>query len=410
MTRASVEDAALFDPVDPAIAEDPYPAYERLRREAPVLYLPAHEVWAVSRYADVAAIIRDPRTYSSKIGMSPDFGGRKVIPDSGVGYRIGAPNVRVLIATDAPDHQVFRHAVAGAFTPAVLATLRSRIVRIARKQIRVLLQRNESGQADFFADVAEPVPTLVLADLLGVPDEMHDDFRQWSAVITSDLSQAGSGADGIGRGIEMFRFFSRSLRRPEPAEPPNLFDVIGRAGTAGITEAEMLAFCAFLLVAGIETTSNMLTNLLAALMRLPELGARLRRQPDLVPDAVEEGIRYDTSVQALWRGTTRDVELHGQTIPAGARVLVMFGSANRDERKFEEPDRFRLDRIPNDHLSFGGGPHYCLGARMARMEMAAVLSELLAATRVVEPAGEPVRTGSVVLRGFSKMPVRLQPR
>ncbi len=410
MSGAALHQETLFDPLDPATAEDPYPAYARLRAEAPVLYLPAQDVWAISRYADVAAVVRDAATYSSKIGMSPDFGGRKVIPDAGVGYRIGAPDVRVVIATDPPEHQVFRRAVAGAFTPAAIAALQPRIARIVKERVRLLLERNESAAADVFADLAEPVPALVLAEMLGVPAEMHDEFRQWSAVITSDLSQTGSGADGIGRGIDMFRFFGRRLRRAAPGDPPDLFDAIARGREAGITNQEVLAFCAFLLVAGIETTTSLVTNMVAAIMRFPEVAERLRRHPQLIPAAVEEGIRYDTSVQALWRGTTREVRLHGRTVPAGARVLVLFGSANRDGAVFRDPDRFVPDRSPNDHLGFGGGVHYCLGTRLARVEVAAVIGELLAATRSIEPAGPAQRTGSLVLRGFTRQPVRVVPR
>ena len=395
----------LFDPLDPSIAEDPYPAYARLRRSSPVHYLPDHDVWAVSRYADVATVLRDPITFSSRAGMSPDFGGRKIIPDSGVGYRIGAPNVRVLIATDAPDHAIFRHAVAAAFTPSAVATLQPRVQRIAQQQVGQLLRAEEP---DFFADVAEPVPALVLAELLGVPSEMHDEFRRWSAAITSDLTQSGSGAASLGRGLDMFRFFRRRMNASKSDGPPNLFDAIIRGQGGGITDQEVLAFCAFLLVAGIETTTSMLTNLLDALMRMPWLMELLRGRPELIPAAIEEGIRYDTSVQALWRGTTRDAELSGVTIPAGSRVLTMFGSANRDERKFEAPDEFNLERSPCDHLGFGAGPHFCLGTRFARTEMLAVLTELLAATRSIEPAGPAVRTGSIVLRGFTRMPIRVE--
>jgi hypothetical protein len=400
-----------FDPLDPALADDPYPCYARLRRESPVLHLPAHGVWVASRYAEVAAIVRDPVTYSSRLGMSPGAGPGGIVPRPGVGYRIGAPNVRVLIATDPPDHRVFRQAVAGAFSPAAIDALRPRVTALAREQVRTLLRNSRAGAADVFADLAEPVPARVLAELLGVPPQMQAEFRAWSAMITADLAQAGSGVAGIGRGIEMFRFFSRRVRRPGPAgRPAPLLDALAGAARHGVTEQEVLAFCAFLLVAGIETTTHLLTNLIDVLLRAPELADRLRREPALVPVAVEEAIRYDTSVQALWRGTTRAVELAGQRLPAGARVLVLFGSANRDEREFPDPDRFRLDRAAGGHLGFGGGPHYCLGARLARLELAAVLRELLAATRSIRPAGPAVRTGSIVLRGFTRQPVAVEPR
>lgn len=397
---------AGFDPRDPAVVDDPYPAYARLRSEAPVALLPGYGIWVVSRYADVTRVLREPRTFSSRVGMSRDFLGA---PGTGIDYRVGARDVRVLIATDPPEHQVFRQAVAGTFAPAAIGAVRDRVVALARGRVAELVHRNESGRADFFADVAEPLPVLILADLLGVPAEMHDDFRAWSTTITADLEQ-GHRPAALGRGIEMFRYFSGQLRRRSPGARGTLLDSIASARGAGVTEHELLAFCAFLLVAGIETTTNLLTNLLAALLRFPEQQRRLREHPELVGSAIEEGLRYDTPVQALWRGSTRPVELAGQRIPAGARILVSFGSANRDERKFAEPDRFLIDRPRNDHLGFGAGPHYCLGARLARLEVSAALTELLAATRWIEAAGPVRRTPSLILRGLVRQPVRLEPR
>ncbi|MET9301238.1 cytochrome P450 [Micromonospora aurantiaca] len=407
MTASARESARLFDPFDPAVLADPYPAYARLRDHDPVSYLPEYDVWMVTRYDDVVAIARDPARFSSKIGMSPDFavaGG----PQTGVSYRIGAPSVRVLIATDPPEHQIFRRAVAGAFTPASVTAATPRIRALARERVRVLRERSEAGCGDFFTDLAEPLPVLVLADLLGVPADMHEEFRDWSTVITKDLDQA-SGPPRVGRGIEMFRYFSRQLRRATPGRA-NLFDAIATARSAGVSEQELLAFCAFLLVAGIETTTNLLTNLMAALLRFPGLQDRIRDDPGLVPTAVDEAIRYDTPVQALWRGTREPVELHGRTLPADARVLLVWGAANRDGRRFDQPDEFRPDRRPNDHVGFGAGPHFCLGARLATAEVAAVLHELFAAAIRVEPAGEPVLTRSLVLRGRTSLPVRLVSR
>jgi cytochrome P450 len=405
MTRASVP--LLFDPLDPALIDDPYPTYARLRDEAPVAYLPAHDVWAVTRYDDVAQIVRDPATFSSKVGMSPDFASHA---GTGVDYRIGAPKVRVLIATDPPEHQVFRQAVAGAFAPSAIAAARDRVVELARGRVLALLRNNERGEADLFADLAEPLPVLVLADLLGVPAQMHDEFRAWSTVITADLDQSDGAVDRIGRGIGMFRYFSQQLRQRRPSSRYNLFDGIAKARESGVSEQEVLAFCAFLLVAGIETTTNLLTNMFHALLRYPLAQQRLRENPHLMPTATEEALRYDTSVQALWRGTTRAVQLRGNTIPADSRVLVVFGSANRDERKFPDADSFLIDRSPNEHLGFGGGPHFCLGTRLARLEIAAAVGELLAETAGIEAAGPGERTRSVVLRGFTRMPVRLTPR
>jgi len=392
----------VFNPSDPTLLADPYPTYARLRTDAPVAYLPENDMWVVSRHADVSRVLRETAVFSSKAGMSPDLGRA----GGGVDYRIGAPNVRVLIATDPPEHQVFRAAVAGAFTPRAIGALTDRVTEIARTQVRRLLAHN--GDADFFSHVAEPVPVLVLAELLGVPRDQLGRFRDWSNTITADLDQTAGDA-GIGRGMDMFRFFTAQLRGRRHTGRPTLFDGIARAREGGVSDRELLAFCAFLLVAGIETTTNLMTNLLAALWRFPHVERALRDDPALVPAAVEEGLRYDTSVQALWRGSTQPTRLGDVDLPAGARILVLFGSANRDERHFAEPDEFLLTRKTGDHLGFGHGPHFCLGARLARLEISAVLTELFAATKAIEPRGPGERTRSVLLRGFTSQPVSVQP-
>jgi hypothetical protein len=409
MTSVDHADRPLLDPLDPAFLDDPYPTYAKLRAHDPVAYLPDHDVWAVTRYDDVVRVVRDPATFSSRVGMSPDAADRPLLRGTGVGYRIGAPGVRVLIATDPPEHRVFRQAVAAAFAPAAIDSLQDRIEALARDRIEVLLRRNDAGVADFVTDVAEPLPVLVLAELLGVPEGMHEEFRLWARMITADLDESGAPAS-VGRGMDMFRYFRQQLRQPASGSRRNLFHDIARAAASGISERELLAFCAFLLVAGAETTANLLTNLLAALLRFPDVAGRLRADLGSLEPAVTEALRYDTSVQALWRGTTRAVDVAGRRLPEGARLLVLFGSANRDERKFRDPDRFVVDRAPSDHVSFGAGPHYCLGSRLARAELVAVTGALLAATSSVEPAGQAQRTRSVVLRGFTSQPVRLVPR
>lgn len=407
--RGDPADALSFDPHDPALIADPHPLYARLRDADPVHYLPGHDLWMVTRYEDAARILREPAVFSSRIGMSPEF----ATPSSagtGVDYRFGGPGVRVLVATDPPDHQVFRRAVAGAFTPSAVRALCDSIAELAAGCVRDLVEHGQDGVADFYAHVAEPLPVLALAGLFGIPQEMHGEFRSWATVMTSDLDRTGPGTRALGRGMDMFRFFSRQLRKPPDAGRPTLFDSVIAARQAGVSDRELLAFCAFLLVAGVETTTNLLTNLVAALIRFPAVAQQLRDSPGLVPAAVEEGLRYETPLQILWRGTTRPAELRGRAIPAGARIMVAFGSANRDEREFSEPDQFRLDRDPNPHLGLGFGPHFCLGAHLARLEVASVLRELLAVTMDMEIAGDPVRTSSIVLRGFTSLPVRVQAR
>jgi cytochrome P450 len=416
-------DTALpFDPADPAIIRDPYPSYARLRATDPVPYLARHKLWMVTRHEDVTRVLREPALFSSKIGMSSNPAGAG-LPRTGINYRFGTPDVRVLIATDPPDHQVFRHAVASVFTPSSVKASAERVAGLARTCVRDLLEHNVSGTADFYAHVAEPLPALVLADLFGIPDDMRDEFRAWATIMTSDLDETERGASGglrgvvppgqhrpVGRGMDMFRYFSKNLRHPPDIGRATLFNAINNARDAGVSDRELLAFCAFLLVAGLETTTSLLTNLLAALVQHPQALRQLRESPDLVNAAVEEGLRYDTPVQFLWRGTTERVELGGREIPAGARLMVGFGSANRDERAFADPDVFRLDRGQTPHLGFGGGPHYCLGAHLARLETRCAIRELLAATQEIEIAGEPERTRNIVLRGHTSQPVRLRAR
>jgi cytochrome P450 len=409
--------APLFAPGDPALVQNPYPVYARMRREAPVLHVPDLDMWVVSRYEDVVRILRDPATFSSAIGMGPDFAASAGGPGgpsgpsvpSAMGYRFGGPDVRVLISMDPPDHLLFRRAVAGVFGPSSVAAAGERVIALAQECVQDLLRHCGSGPADFYAHVAAPLPVLVLADLFGVPAEMRHEFRDWASIMSSDLGRGKEHADDVGRGMAMFRYFATELRKGGDSPRRTLFSAVAAARGRGPTDRELLAFCAFLLAAGLETTTNLLTNLLAALFAFPDAHKRLRAEPELIEEAVEEILRYDTSIQGLWRGTTGAVRLGGRDIPANARIMVLFGSANRDERQFTEPDRFLLGRTDNDHLGFSTGPHYCLGARLARLEVTAAMRALLAATDWIEPAGDPVRLDSVVLRGLIEQPVLVTP-
>jgi hypothetical protein len=395
----------LFDPQDPGLVANPYPAYARLRAEAPILRLEGDDMWIVTRYADVMHVLRTPDIYSSMLGMAPDVS-KCPVAETGINYRIGAPGVRILVATDPPDHTILRRAVSAAFSPGALRLLMPKIDAISRDLVGNLLERNESNDADFFRDVAEPMPVQVLAQLFGVPSEMGDEFREWSRIVTSDLASGGNN-QGIGRGLEMFRYFRQELQNRRRTEATDLLGVLATASPA-LSEHEILSFCALLLVAGIETTTNLLANLLCALLGAPDQQSLLRRQPGLLDSAIEEGLRYDSPVQALWRATTCATDLGGVELPPSARLLVVFASANRDERQFERPDVFRVDRTPNDHLGFGAGSHYCLGARLARAEVRFVMNALLEATQIIFEREAPERTQSLILRGFVRQPVTVR--
>jgi cytochrome P450 len=399
-----------FDPDDPATVADPYAAYGWLRREEPVYYVPEHDLWAVTRYADVVAVLSDPRRFSSKLGMGAQ---RRLLGARAVDYRIGAPGVRVLIATDPPEHTAFRSLVSAPFRAPAMAKLAPRIEELARRLVAELV---DSDDVDLYRDLAAPLPVLVLAELFGVPPDMRGAFREWASVVTDDLR--APGADGaepdeaalLGRGYGMFRYFWREIRDRRANPKDDLLGVVATADSAGLSDYEIMAFCAFLLVAGIETTTNLFTNLVDALIRHPEIQRKLWADTGLAGPIVEEALRYDTSVQGLWRATSEPVELGGVQLPAGARLLVLFGAANRDETVFPDPDTFSIDRQPNPHVAFGFGHHRCLGARLAKVELMAAVRALAEATGGIEPRGPFVRTDSLVLRGFVAQPVTLLPR
>jgi cytochrome P450 len=404
---AELAPSCPFDPEHPSTVSDPYPGYRWLRDQAPVHYLADHDLWLVTRHADVLEVLNNPHRFSSQLGMGAVH--RLHAPQS-VDYRIGAPGVRVLIATDPPEHTRLRRAVIAPFRRSAIVKLIPRIEQVAQGLVANLLANAEHGDADICRDLASPLPVLVLAELLGVPPQMQDEFRVWASVITDDLDTTGSADTQLGRGYDMFRYFYSEIRRRKKEPSDDLLSVVAATDAAGLSDHEVMAFCAFLLVAGLETTTNLFTNIVDTLIRRPELRQRLWDAPELAEPFVEEALRFDTSVQGLWRATVAEDQLGGVTLPAGARLLILFGSANRDEQVFADADTFDLDRSPNPHLTFGYGHHRCLGALLAKVELVAALESLVRATGGMTPRGEFVRRNSLVLRGFSAQPVTVWPR
>jgi cytochrome P450 len=396
-----------FDPEHPSTVSDPYPGYQWLREQAPVRYLPDHDLWVVARHADVVDVLNNPQRFSSRLGMGAVH---SLEAPRSVDYRIGAPGVRVLIATDPPEHTRLRRAVTAPFKRSTIIGLVPRIEQIAGELVASLLANSERGEADICHDLAAPLPVYVIAELLGVPPQMREEFRAWASVITDDLDTTGSTDTQLGRGFDMFRYFYSEIRRRKREPSDDLLSVVAATDAAGLSDHEVMAFCAFLLVAGIETTTNLFTNLIDTLVRHPEVQQRLWASPELADPVVEEALRYDTSVQGLWRAAVTDDQVGGVDLPAGARLLVLFGSANRDEQVFPDADTFDPDRSPNPHLAFGYGHHRCLGALLAKVELVAALEALVQATGGMTPRGEFVRRNSLVLRGFSAQPVTVWPR
>lgn len=410
----------VYDPFDPATIADPYPAYEWLRAESPVHHLEQFGMWAISRYDDVLAALRKPDLFSSAGGMGALMreGMTRSIqaaldasPDSAVKAE-GVGDFRILIASDPPVHQKLRHLVAKPFGRAAIAAMRPRIEAICVEMVDDLIAANERGEADLVRDLAYPLPVTVIAEMLGIPAERRADFKRWSDATllgaNTAMSSGGENTRADAAAAEMNIYFEQVIRARREDPGDDLISALVMAGADDgdhLTTAEILAFCVLLLVAGNETTTNLIANGAQALFANPREAAALRADPSLIPAAIEETLRYDGPVQVVLRMTTDDVELRDVTIPGGALVLLLLGSADRDRDHYADADTFSIVRNPTDHVGFGSSIHLCLGAPLARLEAQVAGELLLARTRNMRPRGECTRSQSFLIRGTLALPV-----
>ena len=403
--------ASDYNPLSSAVQANPYPYYAALRESAPVYFNEQLGWYIVSRYEDVVAITKNPAVFSSAraIVRPEQFdAAEKEAPISVRGFRRG-----VLIGEDPPTHTKTRNLVTRAFTPKRIAEMEPRIRQLARELIS---QLPRSGEFDLIKDLAEPLPMIVIAEMLGVEPERRHEFKRWSddAISTSFALATGAELSGFERSArDMADYMAQALeaRRQQPREDliQALLDNGVREGVLSVDDA--VAFCRLLLVAGNETTTNLLGNGMRALLSHPDQLERLTREPALIPNAVEEMLRYDSAAQALFRKTTQEVEVCGTRIPAGASVLLLFGSANRDPRKFQEPDRFDVTRNVVGQVAFGHGIHFCLGAPLARLEARVALEELLTPDRKLSlvPGQNLENVPHFALRGLKSLRLRTEP-
>ncbi len=412
-----------IDLFDPAFLANPYRTYAWLREHSPVHHV-GGKYWLVSRHQDIVQVLRNPDVYSSELGYGGMMGGEARMPggdprraralsDSGMGVMMsGFAGLRVLIATDPPDHTRLRRLVSKPFSPRNIWALEPELREICNELVDELLEARVDGVADLWQHVSYPLPTMVIARMLGIPPERKADFKRWSDAIVNGLSLGGGGDVGMGAAgaLEMFQYFREVIeeRRAEPRD--DLISLIVHGATEGedpLSTSELVAFCVLLLIAGNETTTNLLGNFFEAMNAFPDQLEVLRRDPSLVTSAVEEALRYDPPVQGLWRGTREPVELTGVELPADARVMTLFASANRDPEQWgDDADTFRADRNPTGHVAFGTGIHVCLGAALARLEARVAISTLLERTSSIEQAEPPMRPLSPVLRGVRSQPMR----
>jgi cytochrome P450 len=389
-----------YDPFDPEVIADPYPHYARLRDEAPCYHNEQRGIWVLSRYDDVSAALRNTRVFSS---------------NQGVGYE--KRPVPMMIAYDPPQHTRLRRIVSSQFTPRQIAQLRPRVEQIAASLLDPLLG---AGTVDWVDQVALPLPVSVIAELMGVPPERRADFKRWSSATVEAMGgavdldpQERMRLEGVI--VEFAQYFMGVIEERRAAggadgKADDLISLLLRANRDDeerLQAHEIVSFCVLLLVAGNETTTSLMGNGALALLEDPAQWKEVREDPQLVPALIEEALRYDSPIQGFFRNTLSETQVAGRTIPADSKVMVLYGSANRDPRQFEDPDVFRVRRHPEDHLAFGAGPHVCLGAQLARLEAEVLVRCFLERARGLRREGDPVRTRNPLLRGLARLPVQV---
>jgi pimeloyl-[acyl-carrier protein] synthase len=389
-----------FNPMDPEFLADPYPVYHRLRAEDPVHHSPLG-FWVLTRYEDVVAALRDPRLAKEAIA-------------SFVAARFGAPVPAMglsMLDRDPPDHTRLRGLVSKAFTPRVVEGLRPRIQEIVDGLLDGVKAR---GSMDLIEEFAYPIPVAVICEMLGVPIEDHERFRGWSLDIARGLDLLWLGPDSdVGRRSVAARhalgdYFRGLIAQRRAAPRSDLLSGLIAAEEAGdkLNENELLATCILLLIAGHETTVNLIGNGMLALLRHRDQLERLQREPGLVASAVEELLRFDGPVQRTARIPSEDVTFGGHTIAKGEMVMPFIGAADRDPTQFPEPDRLDIGRTDNRHIAFGWGIHFCLGAPLARIEGQIAINTLLRRLPKVSLATTlPEYRQSLTLRGLKALPV-----
>ena len=390
-----------YDPYAYEIHEDPYPTYRRLREEAPVFRNDDRGFWALSRHADVMAAFRDSTRFSSAHGVSID-------PAASGPH---AHRTMSFLAMDPPQHGRMRGLVSRGFTPRRVADMADGIRALTRSHLDECLER---GSFDFVTDLAGKIPMDVISEMLGVPVEDRARLRRQSDLLVhrergvTDVPPAG-----IDAAMELVVYYAELIadRRRHPRD--DLVSALCDAEIDGdrLTDDEITGFLFLMVVAGNETTTKLLAHAWYWGWKHPTEWRKVSDVPGRVSDWVEETLRYDTSTQMLARVTTTDVELHGTVIPSGDRVLLLVGSANRDHRAFDDPDRFDLDRDTSGIASFGVGRHFCMGASLARLETNIVLDELVARVASYDiDEQEARRVHSVNVRGFERLPTTVEAR
>lgn len=399
-----------FELLDPSSLDDPYPQYEEMRVAAPLYRDRRFLGWILTRYEDVAAVLRDPRVSSRRPTAD------EVIPASlaSVAERVRELRTfqgRWMMYLDPPEHTRLRALVSKSFTAGTVANMRERIQGLVDD---LLATARESGTFDVVQDFARPLPALVIADLIGLPREDRTIFQSWSDGIAAGMVLSARGQAALDGLIEAHRcqrelmaYFEALIasRRARPQEDLLSGLIAAEQDGSRLDDDELIAMCVLLLFGGHETTTHLIGNSVLALLQHPGEYARLQAEPALIGRAVEEFLRFDSPVQATGRRATTDMEIGGFPIRAGEFLTPVIGSANRDPAWFHDPNQLDIGRQENRHLAFALGPHFCLGAPLARLEGQLAIGGVVGAFRSMQLAGPIVRRRHFYLRGLESLPV-----
>ena len=372
---------------DPALLDNPYPIYQKWREEMPIWWAEDINAWVLSRYDDVRGVLKDAQLFSS----------------NSMGEMQEQAMALPLLTDDPPRHTQLRAIVNKAFTSRTLKQMEVEVAELVEEMLDDIAGQNV---VDISASFTIPLPVVIIARLMGIPADRKDDFKRWSDALTG-TGEATSLEDRLPDIMAMAEYFQSIIddRRANPGEDLISIVVQAKVEEDFLVDQDIVGFCIVLLIAGNETTTNLLSNLLNHLANHPETWNELRSDPGKIDAAAEEILRFDGPVHWVNRKATADIEVHGHTVKAGDAVYAILGAANRDAAHYEKPDEFRLDRGRADHHSFGHGIHFCIGAPLARME--GLFRRYKEVTH--PPAAQNERTHSSMLRGFHHLWLEFEP-
>jgi len=407
MTVASQEDSTAdleYDPLDPEVKQEPYPYYTVLRAKEPVKWLPTLQAFSVADYDNIDTLLKDGRTYSSAQFWPELLGEYDPVPEE-----------LPMISMDPPNHVKLRKLANKAFVPTKVAELKDRTYQIANELIDdIIAKHGPEGEFDWAWEFTALYPVTVIAEVLGVPTDRRSEFKVWVDLILSAANRAAYGPEKLAEiedaKVKTRKFFEELHDERAANLGDDLISTLIRTEVDGVkmTRSQVLSMAVVLLIGGVETTTNLLGTVLVELKRHPEVYKRVRADHSLIPALLEEVLRYNPPVQIIFRHTTKDTELGGVKIPKGSAVMPLLASANRDETKFENSEVFDIDRkIDIPLMSFGQGPHFCLGSYLSRMEARSALEVAFSRFAELDVISDDIHwIDSYFARGPHTLPVR----